>query len=97
MKYTESIITTENKCFICGCQGHLHTHHIFHGVSNRKNSEKYGLKVPLCYECHEGKNGVHHNSNNNDADLYLKRIGQAKFEETHTRQEFISIFGKSYL
>lgn len=90
-KYTESIITKENKCFICGFRGHLHIHHVFGGTSNRKNSEKYGLKVPLCWEDHEGTNGVH---NNRELDLYLKRIAQEKFEETHSREEFISIFGK---
>ena len=30
-------------------------------------------------------------------DLKVKKIAQAKFEETHTREEFINIFGKSYL
>lgn len=30
-------------------------------------------------------------------DLKLKEMAQAKFEETHTREEFIRIFGRNYL
>lgn len=96
MKYTESIISNKNKCFICGFTGHIHHHHIYHGTSNRDNSEEDGLKVPLCYECHEGTNGVH-GKNGRELDLYLKRLGQEKYEETHTREEFIERYGKSFL
>lgn len=61
------------------------------GTSNRKNSEKYGLKVWLCHFHHRG---VHMNR---DSALELIRIAQSKFEETHTREEFMAIFGKNWL
>ena len=48
----------------------------------------------LCYECHEGANGVHHNR---ELDLELKEKYQAIFEETHSREEFRAAFGRSYL
>lgn len=64
--------------------------------SNRKISEKYGLKVPLCYEHHRGTNGVH-GKNGRQLDIKLKKIAQKKYEETHTREEFIKLIGKSYL
>jgi hypothetical protein len=69
-------------------------HHIFFGVANRRLSEKHGMKVRLCQEHHRGNTGVH---NNRVLDLLLKEIAQRKFEETHSRQDFIQVFGKSYL
>lgn len=94
----ESIIQTEKICYLCGRNGNgdaLESHHCI-GASNRNNSEKYGLKVWLCgNRCHRnGKYAVH---KNREADLKLKRIAQEKFEETHTREEFIQIFGRNYL
>lgn len=95
MKKISEILSemTELKCELCGSQAH-HTHHVF-GASNKKNSEKYGLLARLCIYCHTGSNkAVHHCR---DTDLRLKRKYQAKFEETHTREEFISMFGRNYL
>lgn len=86
---------TEPKyCYVCGRQYNLERHHIYAGVANRKLSEKYGLWVYLCHECHTGSNGAQYTKNLGDR---LKREGQAKFEQTHAREEFRAIFGKSYL
>ena len=73
----------------------LEEHHIFN-AANRSNSEKYGLKVWMCgNRCHRnGADAVHRNRKTADR---LKAIGQAGFEKTHTRQEFMQIFGRSYL
>lgn len=97
----ESIIQSEKKCFICGQAreygfDRLEIHHIFPGNPNRKNSDKYGLTVWLCgCSCHrEGPMSVH---KNRKVDLALKCIAQQKFEETHSREEFRKIFGRSYL
>ena len=78
------------ECYICGRTDWIERHHIF-GGSRRKKSEKYGLTVDLCHYHH---NGAHHNK---ELNLFLKRVGQTKFEKTHTRDEFREIFGKSYL
>ncbi len=99
-KNMKSIIMNEKdrKCYLCGAvgvMGELEWHHIFGGNPNRKKSEKYGLKVRLCHRCHrDNKIGVHSNA---EAADYLHRIGQKAFERTHTRQEFVAIFGKNYL
>lgn len=86
------------RCYACGCyatQGYLHEHHIF-GGANRKLSEKYGLKVHLCYVCHEdNERGVH--GRNTILRNQLHREGQQAFEREHTREEFMEIFGKNYL
>ena len=85
-------------CEICGRTGTsrvpLHRHHVF-GGSNRKISDKLGMVVDLCCECHEGKNGVHRNR---ELDLELKQRFQQEFEdEGHSREEFRALFGKSWL
>ena len=43
---------SEKKCFICGRYGNMELHHAISGISNRKNSDEYGLTVYLCVECH---------------------------------------------
>jgi len=86
--------TIEKKCYITGATTGLHKHHIF-GGANRKLSEQYGLYVYLIPRLHNmSDEGVHFNR---EFDLQLKREGQRKFEETHSREDFVSIFGKNYL
>lgn len=83
-----------HRCFLCGSESWIEIHHVF-GASNRKNSEKHGLVVPLCHYCHnEPPLGVHHNK---DRNLMLKKIAQHEFEKAHTRDEFMLEFGKNYL
>lgn len=91
----DSIIQKNKQCWVCQTTYNLHSHHICYGTANRKQSEKYGLKVFLCMEHHTGNFGVHHNK---PLDLTLKKVAQTKFEEIHgSREEFRKIFGKSYL
>ena len=87
----KSILQSRKECYLCGTTINLHEHHVIHGTSNRKNSECTGLKVWLCFPHHEF---VH---KNRIADLQLKEFAQQEFEKSHTREEFIQIFGKSYL
>jgi uncharacterized protein YlaI len=87
----KSIVQREYECFVCKRTDTLTTHHIYAG-SRRKRSDEEGLTVKLCPTCHERIQ--HHDAK---ADLLLKQIGQRSFEKTHTRAEFISLFGKNYL
>lgn len=105
-----SILQEKKECFACASHlvavdfskcsrfANLECHHVFFGTANRKLSELYGLKVWLCQEHHRGNSGVH---NNRVLDLLLKELAQRKFEEyckcTYNRNDFIQIFGKSYL
>ena len=85
---------TEKVCFVCGTTQNLHSHHVF-GGPNRRWSEAYGLKVWLCARDHNMSDaGVHFNK---ELDTQLKQIGQSTFEETHSRDEFMKIFGRNYL
>lgn len=92
----KSILQKEKECYICKVKVGLHDHHVFFGVSKRKISEKYGLKVWLCWFHHEGTYGAH-GKNGASLNKRLKQLAQLKFEENHTREEFIKIFGKNYL
>lgn len=75
-------------------QKSVHEHHIF-GGSNRDKSEAEGLKAYLCLDHHvNGKEAVH---NNAELMRELRQDGQRAFEKTHTREEFMRLFGKNYL
>lgn len=96
-----SIVEKETCCFLCAevdkrYNGqNLEEHHIFFGTGKRTLSDEDGLIVHLCPEHHrEGPAAVH---KNRLADLYVKAVAQAKYEETHTRDEFIRRYGRSYL
>lgn len=79
-----------NVCIECGGRG-TQTHHCIFG-KNRKWSEKYGLKIRLCNECH-------YRLHNQDEQLAMKyrKMAQEAFEASHSRDEFRKIFGRSYL
>lgn len=73
----------------------LNEHHVFGGIANRRLSEEYGLKVYLCVGHHmTGPEAVHRCPEIMD---FLHQKGQQAFEQTHTREEFMEIFGKNYL
>jgi hypothetical protein len=91
----KSIIQRGHECYICGTTQNLHLHHVLHGTSNRKQSDKYGLVVYLCQEHHTGPKGAHANR---DLDLFLIRTAQQCFEEQiGDREMWMEIFGRNYL
>ena len=86
---------SNKKCYVCGADGVLHRHHIYAGVANRPLSEKYGCWIWLCPAHHNmSNNGIHFNKT---LDLQVKQVCQSEFEKTHTRKEFMNIFGRNYL
>lgn len=97
-----SILCNENdkKCFICGRCGDTELHHCISGVSNRKNSENYGLKIYLCRLCHSqlhDKGKVFIDEWHYVTETDIKIMAQRKWEETYgSREDFIKIFGKSF-
>lgn len=96
----KSVIQTKKECYLCRVMlaeentRQLESHHIFGGSANRRKSEADGLKVWLCHEHHQGNDGVHFNPVLME---FLKKRGQLKYEETHTREEFIKRYGRNYL
>ena len=90
----DSILQTQKECYMCRTTQDLHEHHIF-GGPNRKWSEKYGLKIWLCAKHHNMSDaGIHFNK---ALDREVKQIAQREFEDSHTREEFMQIFGRNYL
>lgn len=89
-----SIIQTEKECFFCGSTN-CFDHHIYFGTGNRPVSEKNGFKVWLCLNHHtDGKYCPHRNR---QTDLYLKMVCQEKYEQDHSRAEFMKLIGRNYL
>lgn len=92
---SKSIISNERECYVCGTIVNLHRHHIFYGMANRKQSEKYGCWVFLCPKHHNISNaGVHFNK---ALDIELKQKCQRKFMEVYPDLDFIKTFGRNYL
>ena len=92
---SDSIISNERRCVVCGTTQDLHRHHIYAGTK-RKASERMGCWCYLCGKHHNlSSEGVHFN---HDLDRELKMICQRIFEEkVGDREMFRSTFGKSYL
>lgn len=94
-----SIITNDLKhCIECGRTG-VNLHEVFFGTANRQLSKKYGLVVPFCEELHHNQvncKGVHFDSR---LDLKWKKKAQKIFMKQYdkTKEEFKSIFGKSWI
>lgn len=89
---------SDNKrCYVCGVDKNLHLHHIYYGLANRKQSEKYGCTVYLC--------GIHHNLSNAgvhfnkalDNELKQKCEQWCLKEYGWTIEDFIKQFGRNYL
>ena len=89
-----SILNNLDKCYFCGKPREC-IHEVYFGNANRNISIKNGFCVGLCHEHHNMSiNSVHYNR---EMDLKLKKLYQKEYEKNHTREEFISLIGKSYL
>ena len=81
------------ECYFCGSTI-VARHEIYYG-SNRKMSIREGFVCMLCpYHHQDSKNGVHFNR---EMDLELKMKAQEKYEQTHTRVEFMALVNRNYL
>ena len=93
-KIKTPIPNTDKYCVGCGVNYNLEIHHVF-GGANRNNSNEYNCTEWLCSNCHRGNNGVH--GINRYLDTKLKQEHQERLEKEMTREEFLRIFGRSYL
>ena len=92
----KSILQSEKKCYITGSTYNLHRHHIFAG-GRRQISEREGFWVYLIGQLHNQSNEGVHGKNGHALDLKLKQDCQRKYEETHSREEWMLLMGKNYL
>ena len=86
-KIYQEIVENEPYCQLCGSP-YIELHHVYEG-RNRNNSTKYKMIVPLCKKHHTWVHQTNYKG--------FKEEYQRRFEETHTRDEFIKIFGRNYL
>lgn len=85
-----SILTNDMEhCYICG-NPFVDIHEIY-GAGNRRVSMKNGFCVPLCRQHHE------YVTINNDASVYLKQKCQHIYEQSHSREEFVTLLRRNYL
>lgn len=75
-----SILTEYNCiCFFCGRQAEGE-HHLIFGTAGRELSDKDGLKVPVCNNCHNIGDKLHRIHDNPMAERMSKIIGQLAWE-----------------
>ena len=80
-------------CFICGRSSEAE-HHLVFGTSGRDLSEKDGVKVPVCNNCHNMGAILNRIHGNSMAEKLSKIIGQLAFEKEfalRTADEFARI------
>ena len=87
----KSILQEERECFVTGSRVNLDKHHIYHGP-RRNASEKWGCWCWLRHDLH-----MELHDRNKELDRMLQRTCQEVFEEKYSHQEFMEVFGKSYL
>ena len=90
-----SILQGEDRqCYFC-LSPYVEYHHIYFGSALRKISDKHHFTVWLCHDHHTGTlDSVHRNR---QMDLVLKQACQKKYEETHSREDFMRLIGRSYI
>lgn len=90
---SKSIMQTERKCYLCGYDGRLETHHCMNGRPGRKLSDEYGLTVWLCPDCHRNIHADY------KARERLKQEAQLTLMKANnwSVDDFRAVFYKSYL
>lgn len=90
----DTVFGKGKECFVCESTYNLNDHHIFCSKSDRPVSERYGLKVWLCYHHHSQV----HAFPNDGLDKNLKQMAQTYYEQNYgDRDKFRKEFRKSYL
>lgn len=89
--YGPPLIPWENGCFVCGRNGPLQRHEVFHGPYRLK-SKQYGCWTTLCKGCHDK---VHRDAL---LERKLKVIFQHRAMKTYgwDLDQWRKIFGKNY-
>lgn len=104
MKHKPSILQEKDgRCYLCK---KLHNdysfkftqeHHVYFGKGQRAISEAEGFKVHLCLEHHEYTGGAEAVHRNHEICRMVQQDMQRKYEEKHSREQFMHLVGKNYL
>ena len=91
MKKSDTIVTDYvGICLICGNPYCIDGHHLICGNGKRSNGTDDKLIIPVCRDCHRRIHG------DGVSMVLSKMVGQAIYEQTHTREEFRARYGQSY-
>ena len=86
-----SLLTSADKCFICGTTHLLTWHEVFAG-RNRQNSMEDGFCLRMCLLCHEKK------QEDTQFNEFWHRKAQLYYEQNiGTREQFLARYRRSYL
>lgn len=91
-----SVLQDVKECYVTHDINGLHKHHCLNGA-NRRLAEEDGLWVWLRWDYHIADSPHPTPHNDQETDLFFKRLAQKKYEETHTREEFMERYGRNYL
>ena len=80
-------------CYLCGYQGNLDKHHVWHGSANRKCAEEDGLFVYLCRTCHT----LLHDRGKNDKQLMIEGEKRWCSYYKKSKDEFRERYGKNLI
>lgn len=85
-------------CIVCGTNQNLETHHCI-GGSYRSISDKLGMTVRICSNCHTMNPDSVHRDPKAVSKKWLQKVGQIWAMEHYgwTVDEFRKVFGKNFL
>lgn len=89
-----SIVQPEKACYVTGATYGLDLHHCIHG-SHRRKADQLGLTVWLRHDVHMALHD--HRKPFENLDWELKQAAQRAYERDHSREEWMAIFGRSWL
>lgn len=91
-----SLYSDERVCWFCKTPFDVECHHVFGGVGRRQVSDREGCYLYLCHEHHQGNTGVHRSSELMD---FLHSDCQERWMRSNdaTEEDFVAMFGRSYL
>ena len=82
------------RCWLTDQNRYVERHHVFNGAY-KAASEKYGYVIPVHKDIHNMRwFSIHENR---PFRLAIKQFCQRHFELTHTREEFVEIFGQNFI
>ena len=83
MKKSDTVVTEYVEfCLICGKPYNIEGHHLICGKGRRQKGTEDKLLLPVCSDCHKRIHG-------DGVSMALsKMVGQAIYEQNHTREEF---------
>ena len=88
----------KKECYFCHSTIDLHKHHVMKGIRNRQKAEEDGLYVYLCYNHHEGTNGVH-GKNGHKLDMILIKKAEEQWLvcNNKTIEDWIARYRRNYI